>query len=951
MTVSSLSALAMAVSLDDASRYSHSTSGVTSWMAEGHRGDLGFDVWEFEAIPNSGFAGRFIGNSALGAGDINTDGKSFGLYAHPVINPAPTAAAIRRFAKPALTTGDSISFKIAVNFRNGTKGFSVRNASGTGLFNFNVGRIDGTNDGYYVRNGTSSAASYDNGQRLGAYSANTVFTFTFTQRERQMDWTVVRSGGLSSTLSGNFVADSGTAVDIRFYVSGTEDSGVKPENNLYFNSFVFTPATRGDAPLTLGERRFPGFVPSYFLRFSDPNATSVTMWHGGDGFKDSHILSKGGDGVWSIDIRNVPTVAGGQRLQPGWHEFFFRLNSVQESGAYRWLYIDTQGRIALPPAVYLLWQRDPTTTMTVHWYNESASQNQLRYRVPGAADWITLNATNQPFPHAERFIQTAEITGLNPDWIYEFQVDGYSETFKFRTMPASLDQRSVTFAIGGDVDIGSTADAVTAAAAAQNPDFLVIGGDHAYEDTRADFFWRWFRYMESFYRNARTPDGRLIPLVVGIGNHEVRDFFVTNRPDFEDTAAWRLRYAPYYYRSFAFPGPSTPYRALDFGGYLSLLLTDTEHTSPLITGTDPQTQWLSTALNARRAVPHLIPVHHVPAYPSNRALSDPIPARIRQHWVPLYEAAGVQLVFENHDHTFKRTKPLLGGVENPNGIRFLGDGLWGIGAREPDSTRSYLDTSNQKHHVHMVTLTTTGRSIEAVDSQGNFFGGRIDQPIDGIPAAPSPAISNLNGNSITLQWTPVPRASSYKIIRSDNQVWFTSNTSFTDSSWTSGQTYVVEAINRSGHSINHPVTKPAPRQLWRVTHNLPWNGSNHGSDFADPDGNGFVNLQEYFFGLSPGSSESQCRHPPFRSLHQPLWHPLSQKPERHRCLPPLSLEIRPRGFLHLMVACHRAGRRSRKRDAFSPCHHPRRSVTNKILHQTRSFTHPLKTRLIPKRVF
>lgn len=843
-------------SVDDASRYTPGSSGVTRWMSNGHRGDYGFGVWSFEAVAESwAAAGRFIGNSTAGAGDINRNGQSFALFAQPTGFPNPTAAAIRRFAKPALSTGDSISFQVAVNYRNGNKGLVLRDTTGVELWNFDV-----RSGGYSIRNGPSESAR-DDGSRFGSYHANTIFTFTFTQRERQMDWTILRSGGINATVSGNFSATAATVADIRFYISGTESSDAR--NNLYFNNFLFTPAVRGDAPLTLGERRLPGFIASHFLRFTDPtinntaNAT-VTMRHGGDNFATSYSLAKGGDGVWSIDIRNVLATPGGQPLQPGWHEFKFRPNSNWESGDNRWLYIDPQGRIALPPTVYLYWQRDPTSTMTVGWFNDSASQNKLRYRVPGAESWISINATTQPFPHAERFIQTAEITGLNPDWIYEFQVDGYSETYKCRTMPATLGSRSVTFAIGGDVGVGATADAVTAAAAAKNPDFFVIGGDHAYEDAKAENFWMWKRYMESFHRHARTPDGRLIPLVVGIGNHEVLYGFGSNHPDFDDSAAWRDRYTSYYYRTFAFPGPATPYRALDFGTYLSLLLTDTEHSSPVITGTDPQTQWLATELNKRRAVPHLIPVHHVPAYPTYRSFNEPTSQRIRQHWVPLYEAAGVQLVFENHDHTFKRTKPLLAGVENSNGIRYLGDGLWGIGSRPPDTSRSYLDIANEKHHVHFVTLTSTGRSIEAVDAQGNFFGGRIDQPIDGIPTAPSPSISNLSGNSISLAWNAVPRASRYKVIRSDGREFETGNLTFTDSEWTPGGnfTYVVEAINRSGHSINHPVTRPRPRELWRLAHNLPWNGTGAGADFADPDGNGFVNLQEYFFGLAPGSRDS-----------------------------------------------------------------------------------------------
>lgn len=829
--------------VDDASRYTPGTAGVTRWMSNGHRGDIEFGVWSHEAVAESwAAAGRFIGDSTAGAGDINTGGQSFGLYANPNGSPNPYAASIRKFARPALTTGDVFSFKLTVNNRSpGNRGFDLRNSSGTGVFNFDV-----RSGGYYV-NG-------DAGASLNAsHNANTVFTFTFTQRERRVDYTIQRTGGITASTSGSFNVDSGTIADVRFYISGASAGDA---SNLYFNQFSLQTEPRGDAPLTIGERRVPGRNPSYLLRFTDPTATSVTMRHRGDNFTDSYVLTKGGDGVWSIDIRNVLTTAGGQPLQPGWHEFKFRLNSVFESGDNRWLYLDSQGRIAMPPAVYLTWQRDPTTTMTAHWYNYETSQNQLRYRAPGAGSWNTLTAATQPFPHTERHIHTAEITGLVPGADYEFQVDGYTETFKFRTTPAML-SRPVKFGVGGDVDVGSIPDAMTAAISAKDPDFLLIGGDHAYDDAKPEYSWKWYRYMESWFRNARSPDGRMIPLVVGIGNHEVRYGYGANHPDFDNTASWRDRYASYYYRSFAFPGPQTPYGVLDFGNYLSLLITDTEHSSPVITGSDAQTQWLAAALNARRTVPHLLPIHHVPAYTSYRSFNEAISQRIRQHWVPLYENAGVQTIFEHHDHTFKRTKPLLGGVENANGIRYLGDGLWGIGSRPPDTSRSYLDVANEKHHVHLVTITATNRTVEAVDTQGNFFGGQIVQSIDGIPSAPVPAIASLTTNSMALSWASVQRATAYKIIRSDGLQIETPATSYTDLQWTpaAGYTYVVEAINRAGHSTNHPTVAAAPKQVWSLTHNLPWDGSGEGAPTADPDGDGIVNLAEYFHGLNPRQAE------------------------------------------------------------------------------------------------
>jgi len=183
---------------DDASRYG---SGAAGWLDNGHRGDVEFGMWTHEAVAHGGAAGRFIGDSTLGAGDINTGGKSFGLYANGGGTPTPYAAATRKFAKPTLTTGDVLSFKISMNHRSaGNRGFDLRDAAGKGVFHFDV------REGGYFING-------DGGESLGGYDANTVFTFTFTQRERQVNYSIQRSGGIDFIASGNFDADSGSIAD------------------------------------------------------------------------------------------------------------------------------------------------------------------------------------------------------------------------------------------------------------------------------------------------------------------------------------------------------------------------------------------------------------------------------------------------------------------------------------------------------------------------------------------------------------------------------------------------------------------------------------------------------------------------------------------------------------------------------------------------------------------
>jgi len=828
--------------LDTAANYSLSASGPAAWQNNAHRGDRQMGPWILTTTLNGGAAGHFVGDSSLGGGNINTDGKAFGLFANPPLEPVPSAAAIRTFAQPVLRTGDSISFRMSVNYRNGNKGFSLRDANGLEYWNFNTGRNDGVNDGYYIRNGPSGTVR-DNGQRFGAYHANTVFTFTFTQRERRIDWTVVRSGGLTATVEGNVPVASGTIEQVRFYITATEAGGL-PENNLYFNDFTFAAAPRGDAPLTLGERRMPGREPSYFLRFRDPQAGFVNFRSAND-WNTSYGLTNIGDNTWQLDIRTVPD------LTPGYHAFRFRMEGGYEPGPERLLYLDPQGRLAKPPAVYLTWQRDPTTTMTVHWHNYAPEQNSLRYRAAGSSGaWTTLAAATRPFPFTERLVHTAEMTGLMPGADYEFEAGGYDEVFRFRTLPASLEGRSepVRFGVGGDVDIGATADAMTAAISAKNPDFLVVGGDLAYADGRAQNFSRWYRYFESWYHRARTTDGRLIPKITAIGNHEVRYGYTIYHPDFDNTLAWRQRYAPYFYSLFAFPG-NQGHGVLDFGDYLSLVILDTDHSTQIV----DQVDWLRGVLDVRRNRPHLLPVYHVPAYTSFRPFTDEFSARVRQHWVPLFEQAGVQLAFEHHDHTFSRTKPLLGGVESADGIRYVGDGLWGIGSRPPDTSRSYLETANTRHHVHLVHLTAQGRTVEAVDTSGQFFGGRLEQGVDGVPTAPAPAIQGLAANSLQLSWSAVPRAAKYKVIRSDGRQVETAATNYFDDEWTpaSGFTYVIEAINRAGHSQNHPVVAAAPRQVWALSNNLPWDGSGDGDMLADLSGDGRPNLLKYFHGLDP----------------------------------------------------------------------------------------------------
>jgi hypothetical protein len=125
-------------------------------------------------------------------------------------------------------------------------------------------------------------------------------------------------------------------------------------------------------------------------------------------------------------------------------------------------------------------------------------------------------------------------------------------------------------------------------------------------------------------------------------------------------------------------------------------------------------------------VPHLIAANHVPAYPSYRPVEvEGGEAKAgtgeenRKFWVPLFEKYGVDVVLEHHDHTFKRTHPLLGGRTDKNGIVYLGDGSWGkLRVPKTPQQRPYLAASESAYHMTLHRLEADRRFHLALEETG-----------------------------------------------------------------------------------------------------------------------------------------------------------------------------------------------------------------------------------------
>jgi len=381
------------------------------------------------------------------------------------------------------------------------------------------------------------------------------------------------------------------------------------------------------------------------------------------------------------------------------------------------LQADIKGLALRSETMFLTWQRDPTTTMTIQWVapavasaNGSAGAVNIHYAGANQDAWKTVAVQQRPYhPESDLRVFRAEMTGLTPGSEYQFRTGPGSTAHRFRTMPAKA-TNAFQFVSGGDCGANEHVVANNILAAKQDPMFALIGGDLAYDnghDLRANL-----AFLRNYGRHMVDGQGRMIPLVPCIGNHEVKGSYGATRAD-----------GPLFFSLFDGLFAERSFATLDFGDYLSLVLLDSGHVAPI---DGEQTDWLGQSLAQRAERSHLLVVNHVPSYPCFRKLegADGKPGTgelSRAHWVPLFEKHNVDLVLEHHDHAFKRTHLLKDGHIDAGGILYLGDGSWGkIRAPKPPEERPYLAASAEAYHLTLHRLEGEQRFHMAIADTGRI---------------------------------------------------------------------------------------------------------------------------------------------------------------------------------------------------------------------------------------
>lgn len=251
---------------DDASQVVYDAPGGWENGDDGAASGDAFLPWSLSTT-NTGspnFAGHFIGDSTElsggGAGaNINSSGESFGMFG---TNAAEALAS--RALNGALAIGQTLSLDLAVNFRNGDKGFNLFDTSSNLVFSFNVG-----SDDYRVNVAETGVGSVGD-----AYHENTQFNLSFTQSSATGgDWSITRSGGITETPdAGTYL---GVASSLQLYINGT-DGGGNNANNLYTNNYAVSAIPEASA-VWFGSLAVGFFGLSYIRKWQRRrDATSIS---------------------------------------------------------------------------------------------------------------------------------------------------------------------------------------------------------------------------------------------------------------------------------------------------------------------------------------------------------------------------------------------------------------------------------------------------------------------------------------------------------------------------------------------------------------------------------------------------------------------------------------------------------------------------------------------------
>lgn len=366
-----------------------------------------------------------------------------------------------------------------------------------------------------------------------------------------------------------------------------------------------------------------------------------------------------------------------------------------------------QAMQAQPRHLYLTWSREDTAhTQTIVFQTlDKATEPRVELSVGSKKTSHTFPAKTVVMGRIGRRIHWITLGGLKAGKVYRFRAGddryGMSPWRTFKTLPE--DDSPIRIVSGGDMYRHPETVELLDVAATQTPDVALVGGDIAYAEGAASRLDFWDDWLDNWSGHLKGPNGRIVPMILAIGNHEVSGGFGRSKDR-----------APFYFGFF--PQGGEPYFTRKLGSEIDLVVLDSGH----VTSHASQVSYLKKVLSESKAR-FKVALYHVPCYPTHRPYDEYYSTLGRKYWVPVFDEFRVDLAFENHEHVFKRTHPLKNNKIDKEGTVYLGDGCWGRTPRTVTAKRWYHVKASPKEHIWLVQNQKAGLDCRALDRTGQVF--------------------------------------------------------------------------------------------------------------------------------------------------------------------------------------------------------------------------------------
>ena len=370
--------------------------------------------------------------------------------------------------------------------------------------------------------------------------------------------------------------------------------------------------------------------------------------------------------------------------------------------------------------VFLTWEHiDTSHNMTINYIPENLSQTAMVFYdiKSGNGDPDNYHYRKQgqirTYPGVDFNVHSTHLGNLDPEKTYYFIVGdkntGYSKERKFRTV---TERGTIRFISGGDAGVSEIFEEVCRIAAKSNPHFAIIGGDIAYANGDIDLQDLWLELIDIWQRTMTTPSGYTIPVIAAIGNHEAP---TSDQPPNRLPTESLFDTAPFYHMIFH-PASDKTFFKRRIGNGAILFLLDTDH---IYSSGGEQLDWMNEHFPQHKNDKFRFASYHVPLYPSSRKPDNPENVLLRVNWLDIFDQHELDVAFENHEHTLKKSKLLRHDkVATSQGTIYIGDGNWGKKWSRTPVDRWYIESARKINHVWSVTLNEDIASFKALTTDG-----------------------------------------------------------------------------------------------------------------------------------------------------------------------------------------------------------------------------------------